>query len=366
MREKLEIQFGSYATLSENDDLHSPESWKILENSQYEINNKKKPSADFLSRLLLLEELTPTTNINWIRLKELSTGEFRWLPLQVAFLGAGISDKGTQDEIAISEPISTGMACGQTLNDATLSGIYEVVERDAIMGMWINRINSPRVDFSAQTIESSRLRRILKDLDRTEYKIIVNDLTSDFGIPVYFATLLYDDVPYTIVGAGCHHNPEIAIEKALLEIMMALSVFAQQDISAEEISADYEIADMHDHAKIYMFNDLRSRLDFLNNKYVTKIRQQQWRASSNDEILKFVVKIISENGYKLYVNDLTTPEVQDLGLFVVKVVIPELLPLNNLHNNTPNGAARVKRFNQIFGSKNHLDSELNPWPHPFP
>ena len=43
------------------------------------------------------------------------------------------------------------MACGATLEEAILSGLLELVERDAFLIAWYNRLSLPLVDWSARS-----------------------------------------------------------------------------------------------------------------------------------------------------------------------------------------------------------------------
>ena len=85
-----------------------------------------------------------------------------------------------EDEAAIGDFPTTGLACGNSLADAILHGLYETVERDAIMITWLNRLPARRIglDRLAPAIDAdlpwARLGR---------RGLFVHDITTDIAIP---------------------------------------------------------------------------------------------------------------------------------------------------------------------------------------
>lgn len=362
---RLPLIYGSYDDLKQFHQIVAPSEWKILTSEQYESNRRWLETAGPAFQTLTMTELTHSTKISWAHALDVLTHERCLVPAQTVFMGYA-PIMSPQDEAVVMEPMSTGLACGQTVEDAVLSGLLEVLERDAIMGMWINRLSPPRVDFAKSRINSPRLRRLLSELGRTGYEILVNDLTSDFGIPIYFSTLLHDQVPYTVVGAAAHYEPEIAIEKSLIELMMALAALAHTEHNGDPITDLADSPRMHDHARMYYLTDYRDRLAFLNSQATVQIRPAFSQGEDKATILRTLCESIQRLGYRVFYHDLTTPEAAAAGLVVARSIVPGLLPLNNLHRNSPSAASRVCQFREIFNREHTFPEEMNPWPHPFP
>src|SRR5262249_19672190 len=68
-------------------------------------------------------------------------------------------------EVAIAPSISTGQACASTRDRAVLSGLYEIVERDAFMISWLNRLPLPRVN----VLSSPMVREVFNQRFQREY-----------------------------------------------------------------------------------------------------------------------------------------------------------------------------------------------------
>jgi ribosomal protein S12 methylthiotransferase accessory factor len=130
---------------------------------------------------------------------------------------------------------STGQSVAATFDDAFLTGLYEVVERDQTtlcrtsirnLGIYPPRVSVPAVH---QTVSP-----ILEKLAKASLKLYLFYCTVDLGIPVYWAILID---PYCGSGAyfgyGCHCTHALAVERAILEAIQGRGVFisgARDDI----------------------------------------------------------------------------------------------------------------------------------------
>jgi ribosomal protein S12 methylthiotransferase accessory factor len=65
--------------------------------------------------------------------------------------------------------------------------------------------------------------------------------------------------------------------------------------------------------------------------------------------------------------DLTTPDIEELGLRVVRVVVPGAHPLYMGHINRALGVRRLYEVPQRLGYPGLVPGDAdNPYPHPFP
>jgi len=115
---------------------------------------------------------------------------------------------------------SNGLASGGSMEDAILSGLYEVIERDA----WT--INQFLLDnwgiFPKRTPLDNlpeRLGQAIGKIERAKIKLHLFDISNDYQVPVYCAMLLDHSVAQAgnFAGYGCHLNAEIAAIRAVTE-----------------------------------------------------------------------------------------------------------------------------------------------------
>jgi ribosomal protein S12 methylthiotransferase accessory factor len=270
------------------------------------------------------------------------------------------------------EQTSGGLSCHESAAAALLGGVCELVERDAFTAMWLMRGNPPSVRLEEVANASPELARMIAELSDTTFEIFVNDLTSDIGIPIYLVTLLNDVRPHAIVGAGCHPVPAVAMEKAFREVLMSvanLGIYADSDGSMAPIVSEDSISSMHDHSRFYAFNDLRSRFDFYVRKdAAVAIPANPHVHCSVEELSSWCLRQLTLKGFRVFHNDLTIPEVERCGFYVMKVIIPGLLPLHCYEHNRPIASTRLSAYGSgsIFSLADGSLGETNPWSHPFP
>jgi ribosomal protein S12 methylthiotransferase accessory factor len=111
---------------------------------------------------------------------------------------------------------TNGVASGNTPVEATLHGLFEIMERDCIAE---HQAESPAgyryCDVTEAT--SEYVSRIVARLRDARCVISVVDITNRLGFPCYAARVWSADVAYRSGGYGCHVDAEIAVGRALLE-----------------------------------------------------------------------------------------------------------------------------------------------------
>ncbi|MCX5285948.1 YcaO-like family protein [Streptomyces sp. NBC_00198] len=131
---------------------------------------------------------------------------------------------------------STGLACGNTPEEAVLHGVYEVMERHALhldeqMGGELRTVVDPdsvEAPYAAELIERVRAAGVVLEL------LVVE---SPYGLPVCLAYLWSEDYPLWFAGSGCHHDPHIALTRAITEAAQSrLTCIAgtRDDLPSEE------------------------------------------------------------------------------------------------------------------------------------
>jgi ribosomal protein S12 methylthiotransferase accessory factor len=80
------------------------------------------------------------------------------------------------------------------------------------------------------------------------------------------------------------------------------------------------------------------------------------------------VRRVEAAGSTLYAVDVTSPDVRDLGLVVVKTIAPELCALDVPHAARFLGGRRLYEAPVQLGLRDTplAESDVNPAPHPFP
>jgi ribosomal protein S12 methylthiotransferase accessory factor len=269
-----------------------------------------------------------------------------------------------EDEAAIGDFPTTGLACGNSLADAILHGLYETVERDAIMITWLNRLPARRIslDRLAPAIDAdspwARLGR---------RGLFVHDITTDVAIPTRLAVLVDRSSPrvFVTVGAAAHDHPDRALEKAVAE---ALSLRPAVEHVVGSSAGPDTVETLEDHLTFFSNAARLHELGFLLNAPAcgngasppTPARRSLMQ-------LRTALRALQQRGLDAIVVDVTLPEVLQAGLRVVRVIVPGLIPLTFGHRYAAKGGQRLYTVPVTLGyvSRGLAEADLNPAPHPF-
>ncbi len=178
----------------------------------------------------------PAVQTKWVHLQQLGGGKHKLsLPAELCLRQPCPSD------IAPRLCESTGCAAGVTHEQATFSGLMEVIERDAIALWWYGgnqaAMANECVYFSDTFWQTAK--HIRKKSDRKYWLL---DITSDLKIPVIACLSSKPDGRVVIAGFAAHVDYQIAAEKAFIEmcqmeLAQELAILKQQQSGNRHLNA---------------------------------------------------------------------------------------------------------------------------------
>ncbi|HET9650506.1 MAG TPA: YcaO-like family protein [Microlunatus sp.] len=231
-------------------------------------------------------------------------------------------------EPPVTIPISTGLAFHPDLVKAIWAGLCEVVERDAVMSFWWIHEPRPRIDL--RDAPHSLIERASR-LSVRHMAAYLFDVTTELDIPTVFCVLTSPTYPRLVVGAAAKASAEEACAKALDEVVaMRVALRAQPERRRD----DMPVTPPHtliDHALYYASDPEHSAFqDILltagSQPFRAFARRTMSQPSGMGDLRRVAARLEAQGATTLW-TDLTTAEVRAAGR-VVKVVIPELLPLS--------------------------------------
>ena len=266
------------------------------------------------------------------------------------------ADVITGDRRSILQTTSSGAACHSSLHHAVLNGLYELIERDALMLTWLNHRSCPLVDVSVNEPDPYDLRAALT---RAGLRLTHLDITADVGVPVLMALL--EDT----------HDPDLfmitmvsSLSKArrLDKLYREISQFTHPHFvnrsryrtAASQTSDPSVVQSLPDHLAFYQDVKKLPLRAFLTESPKRRAfgDLETIESASVDEEVERVAKRLAAAGHDPIAIDCTLPPLRELGLWAVRVVVPGLQPLHVGH-------ARASLANP------RVSSTPNPWPHPF-
>jgi ribosomal protein S12 methylthiotransferase accessory factor len=309
---------------------------------------------------------TVESRVPWVAGHSLPDRRPVLLPAEIVFLG----DPGASAEIRVGYGTSSGMACAVNADEAVARGLCEILERDAFMIVWANRLSLPRLDWAADERIAALDKRLFASLG-LDYAAV--DLSAFHGIPSVLGVVRAPaGCPGALgVGAGTASTIDRAWWKALAEAFAARSASAKLALLDERLPArGRSVSTFEDHIRHYADHGNAAAAAFLaaSAERVPTASVRPLEGVSAAEQVAALCSRVEAAGSSAYMVDVSSPDVRELGLTVVKVVAPELCSLDVLHEARFQGGTRLYRAAYDAGLAGcPLDeTDLNPDPHPFP
>jgi ribosomal protein S12 methylthiotransferase accessory factor len=355
--DKRKMILASYREVA--DDAVSPDLLRLYSQAQIDALGGRSRAQYF----------TEDSRIRWVWGYSLTHERPRLVPASFVYMNYRYGD----DEAIIGSNASTGLAAGLTVEEAILVGIYEVVERDAFTVAWLKRRHGRRL-----IVDNDGLTHLLVDrfhAGHPRVSITAYDLTSDVAIPSIFMVMKRPaEFGQTVcVGTATRLEPAAALKKCCFEVGQAFPYFRflLGQLKAWQPAADYSDVNSFDHHAIFYTKRpelVPDAFEFLDTG-VPEVPLSSMPSQATGRVLADVrrcVDLVRAVGLEVIVTDITTPDVRDIGMRVVRVMIPGMVPLHGVHRYPFLGAKRLAQFRAEGAWSGGDPAAINPYPHPFP
>lgn len=313
--------------------------------------------------------LTRDSDIRWVDGRSLVTGRRHLVPAGLVYVPYDY-DQLLDERLGPST--STGMACSTSWAQANVTGLLEVCERDAFTIMWLNRISMPLLRVPEGSAFAEELDAMVAD--PTAAMTFV-DLTNDFSVPVVCGVLKRElfGKPLVTIGLASRPGRVGAARKAAFE---AISEYRRIRDILESPQPPFvptkgftNVSDFPWHGLVYADPALQPQLDFITASQEEHVLEDDDVSSEPAEsrLQRYLQQIHACGGDALTIS-LTTREIQSMGLHVVKVMVPQAVPLNPHHLAPWLGHDRIFEVPVRLGYRSSRPalSDLNlDYPHPF-
>lgn len=320
------------------------------------------------------QRFTNTTPTLWARCE--SGGDEAWMPSSLIHLNWRQSR--FRDLPRIHHLNYAGIATGQGFADARDRGVLEVIERDALETWW--HLNAPTVGIDPATVPG-----LADDLAGSDFEVSLVVMPSEFAPAV--AALIYDPATRLYAaGFSAALDPARAARKAVLEAIHTW-VYTQgcttadgwvfraieQGLMAKGLHLDFRadrsyldaagpwcerVVDLGAHVQLW--------LDPRVHSYATRFTQPTNGVRSLAEIpavisaphsMEEVYRRLKAGGHRIITRDLTTSDVAQTSLRVVRTFITGMVP------NAPAAFAYLGMPRFADAAQAHAEFTLIPPPH---
>ena len=302
-----------------------------------EVADAVPPEAFVLSPAF--DEPDPAEPIRWCPGESLHTGESAMLPAEFAVF--------PPPEHRHAPSITTGLGLGTSGVGALLSGLYEVLERDATMLAWYSTFEPLGLAVDDPGFDELARRARAEALEVTPLLV-----TQDVDVPVVSVAVSREgEWPRFAVGSDADLDPAAAARSALEEALqnwMELRAMGPER-AAEDPSAIARYADLPSEAAAFLDTGVT----------VDAAGVGPAEVPSGREELQALLTRLDAVGLEAYAARLTPRDVSQLGFEAVRVLVPGAQPLFTGERFFGERARTVPRE---LGFQPRLDRAPHPYP----
>ena len=281
------------------------------------FDNLKKPAISRwdlvpcnLQRLLLTETELDGKKIYWEKCFSLTKREDVLIPANLVYF------------LPVSEmkdfSYTAGLAAGNTLAEAILYALCELIEHHLEELYYRNQIKSPTIDL--QSIDNLEIKKMVESYTANGLELCLSYTNLDFGLPVVRAFAFPKKGPYLTsygfyAAMGVHPDKEVAITRALTELAQfrAAAIYVKEN-GLEKIN-------LSEKKPQHIFDFFSSIIDPKKT-----IRYDQINNCASDDMkdeIELLVGVLEKKGCEIIFKDLTHPK---LKIPVVRVIVKGLQP----------------------------------------
>ena len=256
---------------------------------------------------------------------------------------------------------SSGAAAYPTRAGAIERGVLELIERDAFMIVWLNRLDMPAVRHASLP---DGIQQRLRNLEGVGVSVTVKDLTLDLA-PVLLVFAQSEELHYTTCAACSSFDIYEALDRALMEVES--SVYCCFTFGSSEPMLPADVRMTQDHGRLYEQEAFFRQADFLKESRLLKDFGDIGKSACTS--WEMLLARLSDQGRNVLVVDLDGLEANRVqsDLYIVKTFVTGLVPMSFGYHEEPCGMQRIYEAPVILGFRSEPLSydELNRFPHPY-
>ncbi|MGB0504796.1 MAG: YcaO-like family protein [Pikeienuella sp.] len=265
---------------------------------------------------------------------------------------------------------SNGLGAGKNLPDAILSGIYEVIERDAFMITWLNRLPTTKIKTPQQGCNAAQ---IIRQYEKFGVSVRLLSLATDQAATVVMAIAENpdDESAFRVIGLGCDLDPVTAVDKAVLELCQLKPGAASRAHGNDyktRLTGYESVRTIDDHILFHLMPEHAAEFDFLTQTNAECDLGDLPRPDcfSTQDALVALIESATKCGSRVAYADITAADFAELGPKVVRVIMTGFQPIHFGFAEGRLGGTRLYEAPVTWGLRKMplSEAELNQCPHP--
>lgn len=273
---------------------------------------------------------------------------------------------------------SSGWAGGFTQEEAKVSAVYELIERDHFLLYWLSGVSPQKIDINSIPIS---IRHYLLNMTQ-RYKLELSILNTSYDCNVFSCVVsLVDSVLLRVaIGSAAGNNVELVIKKALCEALSELHVSQIPELITQldyKNYVSYRDERITKETRKNFFNlpggVVLFKQIFLNGEIVLfddiqKMYTKEYKSKKEElqDVTALFKSLTKKNGdgYNLYFFQQNGKILEKVNYFVYKAYVPSLIKLWLDEPLATPFSDRLLNFARDKGLINFTEKDINMYPHP--
>lgn len=269
------------------------------------------------------------TRLHWMKSIHLSSGKVKLIPAQMVY---GFLSYLKTDEPLFFETNSNGTAAHTNKEEAGVRALLEVLERDAILLYWLKKIAPNRI--RKETIKSEEIQQLIRNIEKQSFKLSIHSITTEFGIPTIVSVISGSrNRSFVFMGAACEFDLVTALRKSLFEVARMAQFYnpsTSDEISEAKKKYPFFTTFKERHAWWSLPENNAAINFFLSGKEIDSesiiYPLGSKKKITSSEKYTYITTMLNKYHFDAYLVDITSKETLEVGLYVQKAIVPELVP----------------------------------------
>ena len=213
--------------------------------------------------------------------------------------------------------MSNGMCAGNTLEEALVQGLSEIMERYVNKRIIKEKLVPPTIPRELLAASYPGIEAMMTAIEASgPFEVILKDCSLELGLPVVGIIYTNKKDQSYFVKFGAHPVFEIAVERTLTELLQGQDIRAMRGVREFAYCSK---ADDPDNIMGIMINGSGVYpTEFFSQRYSYEFSGfAEYQAGSNQELLANILKTLQDNGCSVYVRD-----VSFLGFPGYHIIVP--------------------------------------------
>lgn len=195
---------------------------------------------------------------------------------------------------------SNGMCAGNTVSEALVQGLSEVIERYVSKKAASERYAFPEIP--KEDVSNRMLKEMIEDVENKGYKLIIKDLTLGGIYPCLGVIFMNSSTMDYFISIGVHPVFDIALQRCITEAFQVHKVEYKMHPLIGLFSDKND-----DYVKQYVLGAHKGSLDLLECTESSKVYMDAFvkNYSSNNEMLKGICDKLMMQNFDIYIKDMS-------------------------------------------------------------